>query len=75
MTELNRVTVSESKRGCRVALLDGLRYNHRTINKTGFNQWRCRIVGCKASVTTSASLVVIHGDTTHAHDKQETGLK
>ena len=74
MTEFNTVTVTESKRGGRIALLDGFRYNQRTINKTGFIQWRCRIVGCKASITTSAAFVVMRGDTTHTHDKQETGI-
>ena len=74
MTEFNTVTVTESKQGGRIALLDGFRYNQRTINKTGSIQWRCRIVGCKASITTSAAFVVMRGDTTHTHDKQETGL-
>ena len=59
MTEFNTVTVTESKRGGRIALLDGFRYNQRTINNTGSIQWRCRIVGCKASITTSAAFVVM----------------
>ena len=74
MTEFNTVTVTKSNRGGPIALLDGFRYNQRTINRTGSIQWRCRIVGCKASITTSAAFVVMHGDTTHTHDKQETGI-
>ena len=74
MTEFNTVTVTESKRGGRVALLDGFRYNQSTINQTGSIQWRCRKVGCKASITTNASFVAMRGDTTHTHDKQETEL-
>ena len=74
MTEFNTVTVTKSKGGGRIALLDGFRYNQSTLNKTGSIQWRCRIVGYKASITTSAEFVVMRGDTTHTHDKQETGI-
>ena len=70
---LTKVTVTESKRGGRVALLDGFKYNQRKINQTGSIQWRCRIVGCNASITTDASFVVMRGDTTHTHDKQQNG--
>ena len=72
--EFNTVTVGESMRGGRVAFLDGFSCNQRTINKTGSIQWRCRKVGCKASITTNAAIVVMRGDITHTHDKQETEL-
>ena len=65
MTVFNTVTVSKSRRDGRVALLDWFRYNKRTINKTSSTQWICRIVGCKASIITSASFVVIRSDPTH----------
>ena len=55
-------------RGAKLLFVDGYKYSRKRVNKFGSVSWRCRVLGCHATITTTQEGEVLRlGRSGHTH--------
>ena len=55
-------------RGSKLLFVDGYKYSRKRVNKFGSVSWRCRVLGCHATITTTEQGEVLRlGRSGHTH--------